>query len=150
MDNKHDFPVILALSMAIVVAIIGLSREFDFKNITIMVIVVAGVFFVLGLGIKQVIFKILKELDKKKEDLLLREKIELSEEGKGKNIDAVIDESVDESIEDNIDANKDNEVDIVDENKNTELEEVEEKEEEKDQDIDDTGEFQEYNDYITK
>lgn len=106
MDYVHRLPFILGASMAVVIGVINNSTGTESKTIYIRMSVGLVVFFILGLYIRNIIYKIDEEIRKKKvEEQRIKEKsvIGKTNEGAKHSVDYRVD---DNSFEMNINTQK--------------------------------------------
>ncbi len=105
MDYVHKLPFILGASMAVVIGVINNSTGTESKTIYIRMSVGLVVFFILGLYIRNFIYKIDEEIRKKKvEEQRIKESvIQKANEGAKHSVDYRVD---DNSFEMNINTQK--------------------------------------------
>lgn len=107
MDYVHKLPFILGASMAVVIGVINNSTGTESKTIYIRMSVGLVTFFILGLYIRSVIYKLDKELrEKEEEERKIKEESEMEKinEGAKHSVDYRVD---DNSFEMNINTEKD-------------------------------------------
>ena len=96
MNYVHKLPFILGASMAVVIGLISNSTGNESKTIYIRMLVGLVVFFIIGLYIRNFIYKIDQEISKKKEEeKSLKEKSVIGEANEG------VKHSVDYRVDDN-------------------------------------------------
>lgn len=116
MEYIQKLPFILGASMAMIVGVINKCIGAETKTIYIRMSVGLVIFFILGLYIREFIYKLYDDIKRKEEEQKAKEKQEAANISKGpkSKVDYRVDDKVDDKVDDSI---LENEVNIEKEEK---------------------------------